>query len=86
MGGPGEEEEGARREESGISSHPTFFSLFYICHYYITLFWASNVVGTEFGSSPAFLPWKSQRVGSGLSFYYYYFLLKYFLLGQVPHV
>jgi len=47
---------------------PIFFSLFYICHYYITLFWVSKVVGAAFGSSPAFLPWKSQRVGSGLGF------------------
>lgn len=76
---------GSRR--AAVPPTPAFFSLFYIYLYYITLFGASKVVGTELGSSFAFLLWRSQRVGSGLGFYYYYYFgLKDFLLGHVPHV
>lgn len=65
---------------------PIFFSLLYFCHYYITLFWASKVVGTEFGSSPASLPWKARGLVLVWGFFNYYLVLKDFLLGHVPHV
>lgn len=67
-GGPGKEEEGTAKGTAAFPPTLVFFSLFDICHYYVILFGASKVVGTEFGSGPALLLWKSQRVGSAWRF------------------
>lgn len=61
-------EEGTGKGKTAFPPTLVFFSLFDICHYFVTLFGASKVVSTKFGGSPALLLWKSQRVGSAWGF------------------
>lgn len=75
------QEKRCREQGKGEQHFPLpLFSLFDICHYHVTLFGASKVVGSKLGGSPALLLWKSQRVANN------YQVLKDFLLGHVPHV
>lgn len=72
--------EGTGKGRAAFPSTLVCFSLFDFCHYPVTLFGASKVVGSKFGGSPALLLWKSQTVANN------YQVLKDFLLGHVPHV
>lgn len=54
---------------------PIFFNLFYICYYYITLFWVSKAAGTGFSSSFTFFPKKN----------YTFFILNIPLLPKVDY-